>query len=734
MTSSPDAQLNDNFFTFTIYMAKRIVPIIIGCMLINIPFTHVLWSNHLPISHTLVESISVFVALLSFIIIWNTYNYNPVNLRVIGFGFLFIAIFDVLHILSFNDIGIISNGTIDLTIRYWIIGRLTEAVVLFLAINSLYKAKISRYTGLLYVIVIAAFVAYILFRAPQIMPVLLINKGITSFKLIMEYLIIFIFLISLPSLKRQLNKDSIITNHYLFTAIILAVLGELSFTLYMDVYSYYFSLGHLLKLVSYFYFYQAIVVGSLHHPYNQLKIQNKQIANMLDDVPVGIIVTNKMLNITFTNQETANILGYDSNELIGKSLVDIIDDMLTEPINRKTLQWLNSEQLIKFSPIIEIKNNCNQYLNIKIERKQMDDNFYIYQLTPAQKDLDFQNLQLQALTILDSVRDMVIVTDRNHRILICNKSFENLTALYRKDIQGLMMDDLLFMLKINRRPILNEGRLIEFSFKPVNSLDSMDFLLSRDSILNLNGDTIGYVYSATDITRVKQEHLKLRQQEKLAVVGQMAAGIIHEIKNPLTTIKGFSQILKQGVHSMNDVHEFARIIESTTDELDRIIVDFLSFARPRTPVYSRININDLIDSIVPIIEGTIFMQGVQITYSKTEEEYFIISDVSQIKQVLFNLIKNAVEAVQNTPNPHVEIFTGYNAESGSAIIKISDNGKGIDELTLNNIGTPFFTTKEKGTGLGLSISYQIIKEHNGKIEVTSFPDKGTSFSIYLPAV
>ena len=734
MTSSQDTQLNDNFI-FTISMAKRIVPVIIGCVLINIPFSRVLWTNHLPINHTLVESISVFIALLSFIIIWNTYNYNPVNLRVIGFGFLFVAIFDVLHILSFSDIEIITNGFSDLTIRYWIIGRLAEAIVLFLAINKLFHLFISRYKSLLIMGIITISVAYMLFRLPQIMPVLLTNNGgVTSFKIIMEYLIIFIFLISLPSLKRQLNKDSIITNNYLFTAIILAIAGELSFTLYVDAYSWYFSLGHLLKLVSYFYLYQAIVVGSLHHPYNQISIKNRQIASMLNNVPVGIIATNKMLHITFINQEAINILGYDSNELIGKSLADIIDDMLTEPINRKTLQWLNSEHLIKFSPIIEIKNNCNQYLNIKIERKQMDDKFYIYQLTPAQKELDFQNLQLQTLTILDSVRDMVIVTDRNGRILICNKASEKLTALNRKDVQGLMMEDLLSMLKIKHRPIINEGQLVEFSFKPVNSIDFMDFLLSRDSILNLNGDTIGYVYSATDITHVKQEHLKLRQQEKLAVVGQMAAGIVHEIKNPLTTIKGFSQILKQGVHSMNDVHEFARIIESTTDELDRIIVDFLSFARPRTPVYSKININDLIDSIVPLIEGTIFMQGVQITYSKTEEEYFIISDVGQIKQVLFNLIKNAVEAVQHRPNPNVHILTGYNTESGLAFIKISDNGKGIDELTLSKLGTPFFTTKDKGTGLGLNISYQIINEHNGKIEVNSVPDKGTSFYVYLPAV
>ncbi|MDD3852491.1 MAG: MASE3 domain-containing protein, partial [Syntrophomonadaceae bacterium] len=604
----------------------------------------------------------------------------------------------------------------------------------FLAINNLFKLNIPRYTSLLNVIVIATFVAYIVFRFPQIVPVLITEIGVTSFNIIMEYNIIFIFLISIPSLKRQLNTHSIIINYYLFTAICLAIIAELTFTLYIDAYSYYFSLGHLFKLASYYYLYQAIVVGSLHHPYNQLKLKNKQIANMLDDVPVGIIAANEMLHITFINREAVHMLGFESHELIGKSLINIINDMLTEPINRKTLQWLNSDHLINFSPIIEIKNNCNQYLNIKFERRQMDGSLYIYQLTPAQKELDFQNLQLQTLTILDSVRDMVIVTDRNGRIVLCNKAFENLTALYRKDIQGLMVEDLLFMLRINRRPILNEGQLVEFSFKPVNGMDSIDFLLGIDTIFNLNGDTIGYVYSATDITRVKQEHLKLRQQEKLAVVGQMAAGIVHEIKNPLTTIKGFSQILKQGIHNMNDVHEFARIIESTTDELDRIVVDFLSFARPRTPVYSKININDLIDSIAPLIEGTIFMQGVQITYSKTAEAYFIISDVGQIKQVLFNLIKNAVEAVGNHPKPNIEISTGYNAESSLAFIKVSDNGKGIDESTLSKLGTPFFTTKDKGTGLGLSISYQIVNEHNGKIEVTSNPDKGTSFCIYLPAV
>jgi len=718
-------KLNDNN-DFAIYLGKHLMAVILGCLLINIPYSRTLSVYYMAAGHTVLESFCVFIALLSFIIVWNTYNYIEPDLRVIGFGFLFVAIFDVLHILSFNQLGVISNGFIDLTIYYWIVGRLAEAIVLFLAISKLFRVNISRYKSLLVMGIITLIVAFAIFHFPHMLPNLLINNG--------EFLIVFIFIFSLPPLKKQLNQQGIITNHYLFIAICLAILAELNFMLYMDVDSYYFSLGHLLKLASYLYLYQAIVVGSLHYPYDQLKMKNDQIVNMLDDVPVGIIATNKMLHITFINQEAGNMLGYDSNELVNRSLVEIIDGMLTESINRKTLQWLNSEHLIKFSPIIEIKNNCNQYLNIKIERKQMDDSFYIYQLTPAQKDLDFQNLQLQTLTILDSVRDMVIVTDRNGRIIICNKAFENSTALYRKDIQGLMIEDLLFILKIKHQPILSEGQLVEISFKPVNSMDSMDFLLSRDSVFNFNGDTIGYVFSATDITRVKQEHLKLRQQEKLAVVGQMAAGIVHEIKNPLTTIKGFSQILKQGVHSMSDIHEFARIIESTADELDRIIVDFLSFARLRTPVFSKIALNDLIDSVTLLIEGTVFMQGVRISYNRTEEEYYIISDVGQIKQVLFNLIKNAVEAVQHTPDPHVEILTGYNSESNLAFIKISDNGKGIDELTLSKLGTPFFTTKDKGTGLGLSISYQIINEHNGKIEVTSALDKGTSFYIYLPAV
>ncbi|MDD3853790.1 MAG: MASE3 domain-containing protein [Syntrophomonadaceae bacterium] len=170
MPSSQDNHLNDNF-TLAISLAKRLVPVIIACLLISVPFSRILWVNYLPASHTLIELICVFIALLSFIIVWNTYNYNPLHLRVIGFGFLFVAIFDVLHMFSFSDMAIITNGFSDLTILYWIIGRLTEAIVLFLAINNLFKLNIPRYTSLLNVIVIATFVAYIVFRFPQIVPV-----------------------------------------------------------------------------------------------------------------------------------------------------------------------------------------------------------------------------------------------------------------------------------------------------------------------------------------------------------------------------------------------------------------------------------------------------------------------------------------------------------------------------------------------------------------------------------
>jgi len=229
------------------------------------------------------------------------------------------------------------------------------------------------------------------------------------------------------------------------------------------------------------------------------------------------------------------------------------------------------------------------------------------------------------------------------------------------------------------------------------------------------------VYTVNDITEIKKLEKEILNKEKLAYLGEMSASIAHEFKNSLTAIKGFASILKRKADNSTVVHKTAENIEEEVDYFYKILVDYLNYSKEIKLKIKKINfskfINDLLNknfskyNIVPEIN----------------EEYFY-ADEDKIKQVMINLIKNSIEACGNDINIRIETKQKEN----SFIIKIYDNGKGMDEEIKKKIFNPFFTTKSTGTGLGTSISYSIIKAHGGNLTYEDNIPAGTITQIKLP--
>lgn len=241
----------------------------------------------------------------------------------------------------------------------------------------------------------------------------------------------------------------------------------------------------------------------------------------------------------------------------------------------------------------------------------------------------------------------------------------------------------------------------------------------------------GNIIFALDFTENKEEQEKLSQQEKLAALGKMAAGIVHEIKNPLTTMKGFCQMIT--LNSRNEkVLKYAGIIENEIGDLNRVISEFLSFAKPQVPVLKKLNLNQLLKSMEVLMEGNCFMKSIELKFNLNEFSQNISADEAQLKQVLLNIMENAIDAVSMQREPLIIVETGLIKKNKECYVSITDNGEGMSEERKQNIGTPFFTTKDKGTGLGLSICFQIIKEHKGKIKIKSELNKGTTFTLIFP--
>ncbi|ALS29393.1 histidine kinase [Paenibacillus sp. 32O-W] len=244
----------------------------------------------------------------------------------------------------------------------------------------------------------------------------------------------------------------------------------------------------------------------------------------------------------------------------------------------------------------------------------------------------------------------------------------------------------------------------------------------------LDGD---YLISVKDVTEYKQIEQTAYQNDKLAMLGKIAAAIAHEIRNPLTSIRGFIQLLRPHLQQLGK-EEYARIIVAEIDRANDIIYEFLNSSKPSAPMKQEIQVDALLKEVTLLTESEALMKNCDI-HVETYDQMKVSIDVKQVKQVLLNLLRNAMDAIEDVKGERRgRIDLSARSEGRYVEIKVRDNGKGMDRATMNRLFDPFFTTKEAGTGLGLSVSYRIIRNHGGSIRVNSLSGEGTEFNIYLP--
>lgn len=232
---------------------------------------------------------------------------------------------------------------------------------------------------------------------------------------------------------------------------------------------------------------------------------------------------------------------------------------------------------------------------------------------------------------------------------------------------------------------------------------------------------------------------KMYRTDRLATLGELAAGAAHEIRNPLTAIRSTIQYLSKDFSADPVKSEMVTELISEVERINKIVQGLLSFARPSDLNTSDINIEQLINQTLLLVTNTLRKQNVEVEFEYFTDNTTIQGDAEQLKQVFLNIILNAVEAMGKNPPERsrtliisIEKGTPVNTHSRYLIISFEDSGKGIEQKNIENVFNPFFTTKEEGTGLGLAICYGIINRHEGEIEVKSVPDKGTCINIKLP--
>lgn len=345
------------------------------------------------------------------------------------------------------------------------------------------------------------------------------------------------------------------------------------------------------------------------------------------------------------------------------------------------------------------------YLTKEVEYKN---NQLKYALNDAERSREYLN------AILYNLEDAVIVINPDNTVRMLNRSAERLLGLDSGSAIGNRFDEL----NIN---IMEES---SDTFITVRG-EKRCCIISRSSILNYEGTLQGNVILIKDITRLRELENQQERNQRLISMGEMAAKLVHEIRNPLCSIELFSSMLENEINDPK-LKNLARGISSGINSLNNILTNMLFFARPHKASMSNVRIDRLIEDCILMFSPLMDSRNVRLKKELFECE--MSGDAELIKQVLMNIIINAIDSMPEKG----DISIIMRSEDGYVIVDIKDNGAGIEKGYLEKIFDPFFSTKDKGTGLGLTIASGIMQSHGGYISVVSEKGNGSIFSLYFP--
>jgi two-component system, sporulation sensor kinase A len=341
----------------------------------------------------------------------------------------------------------------------------------------------------------------------------------------------------------------------------------------------------------------------------------------------------------------------------------------------------------------------------------------------------------QLSTLLHSLPDFVCFKDGEGRWLKVNQFGRQLYNLEEIDYLGKTDRDLGELVPFFKEAFdycadsdeqsWQEGnvtRCEEGFYVPSGEFKTFDVI--KVPLFNSDESRKGLVIIGRDISQQKMAEEMLLRKEKLSVVGELAAGIAHEIRNPLTSIKGFIQLLEENEHV---AESYIAVMSSEMDRINQIVGELLILSKPQMREFTTFDMREVLDYITKVMGHEALMKGITIEESCPDTPMKVYGDKNQIIQVLINIVKNAIDSMTEG-NITVDCSIGEKHIN----ISVLDQGTGISPERLKRLGEPFFTLKEKGMGLGLTISQKILEDHKGSLHIESEVNKGTKVDVLLP--
>lgn len=365
----------------------------------------------------------------------------------------------------------------------------------------------------------------------------------------------------------------------------------------------------------------------------------------------------------------------------------------------------------------------------------------------AQLFTEVQNARIYNETLLQNLTTGVIAADCDGRISVFNTEAEQITEIDAKEMLEKPISELPAALCEVLRDSLESGELQE-NREIVLRSDEKSVIVRASSCIfhGQDGAMLGALMVLTDITALKRLELQIRRSDRLASLGTLSAGMAHEIKNPLVSIKTFTQLLPERYQDSEFRETFSNLIGHEIDRIDSLVNQLLRFARPAKPLLKPVHVHDVLEKSLMLVGHRLYQKEIKLTRLWNADVDTLRADADQLEQVFLNFFLNAMDAMTQggelvvateirAAEEWVTAFNGTKGESNEVLrITVRDNGEGIRHEDIPHVFDPFFTTKDYGTGLGLSVVHGIIQEHGGQIEVESEVAHGTAFHIILPLV
>ncbi|WP_227395704.1 ATP-binding protein [Jeotgalibacillus aurantiacus] len=447
---------------------------------------------------------------------------------------------------------------------------------------------------------------------------------------------------------------------------------------------------------------------------NELSIAKTILHHMKESA----ILFNQKGNILFVNSSTKH--EFADYWAQGQNLFQLMDT--------KSTAWLrNSVNQLKESDYhLNIQRDGKEDLLIKFSFVPLQ--FQNVNMLILEKGTAFDFAEQEALAnIFDKAVHGLLVVNKQHKIVKVNRFAEKLFRIYTQQDKDAF--DLQSMLEKHHHSISTKR------FKQQQDMYRPNGLSTRVITLNDNFYEVSRVehiyqqydlYVMRDITGIISILNQVDRNDTLKVVGQLAAGIAHEIRNPMTSLKGFIQLLEAALKTEHSM--YFNVITSELQRIESIMTEFLMLAKPKDSKNVRFNLSHVLQESAELMKPQAVMHDIEINMLSCCENAFVKGDPHRLKQVVINLIKNGIEAIEEKGFIEIHI----EEDQDQVIVMVRDNGCGIPEEKLSKLNEPFYTTKEHGTGLGLPVSFKIIEEHSGYVDVRSKEGEGTEFRLTFP--